>query len=66
MGLVTKRKGKGKRGDGAGSFMDTYRSIRKPMPPPEQVLADKRRRMKDEDARREIEEADERADRRDD
>jgi hypothetical protein len=30
------------------------------MPPPEQVVPDRRRRMGDEDARREIEEADRR------
>jgi hypothetical protein len=52
---VTKRKKR--RDDGVGSFLDAYRRIRKPMPPPEQVLADRRRRMADDDARREIEEA---------
>jgi hypothetical protein len=49
-----------KRKDGAGSFLDAYRRIRKPMPPPEQVLADRRRRARDEAARREMEEASER------
>lgn len=33
-----------------------YRCIRKPMPPPEKVIADRRRRLEEEDARREIEE----------
>jgi hypothetical protein len=46
----------------AGSFLDAYKRIRKPMPPPEQVLADRRRRTRDEDARREIEEATRRGD----
>jgi hypothetical protein len=43
--------------DGVGSFLDAVKRVRKPMPPPEQVLADRRRRMLEEDARREIEEA---------
>jgi hypothetical protein len=33
-----------------------YRRIRKPMPPPEKVVPDKRRELEDEEARREIEE----------
>ena len=33
-----------------------YRRIRKPMPPPERVVPDKRRELEDEEARREIEE----------
>ena len=33
-----------------------YRRIRKPMPPPEKVVPDKRREIEDEEARREIEE----------
>jgi hypothetical protein len=56
---VTKRK---RTRDGGGSFLETYRRIRKPMPPPEQVLADRRRRMLEEDARREIEEGSRRDD----
>ncbi len=51
---VSKRKGKRK--GGGDSFLDAYRRIRKPMPPPEQILADRRRRIADEDARREIDE----------
>jgi hypothetical protein len=35
----------------------TYRRIRKPMPPPERVIGDKRRRLEEEDSRREIEES---------
>lgn len=35
-----------------------YRRIRKPMPPPEKVFEDKRRRLDDEEARRQIEERD--------
>jgi hypothetical protein len=34
-----------------------YRRIRKPMPPPEKVIGDRRRDMHDEDARREIDDA---------
>jgi hypothetical protein len=49
---VTKRKG----GRGGESFLDTYRRIRKPMPPPEKVNRDRRRELEDEAARREIEE----------
>jgi len=33
-----------------------YRRIRKPMPPPEKVVPDKRRELDEEEARREIEE----------
>jgi hypothetical protein len=32
----------------------TYRRIRKPMPPPERVIGDKRRKLEEEDSRREI------------
>jgi len=35
---------------------DLYRRIRKPMPPPERIVPDKRRELEDEEARREIEE----------
>jgi hypothetical protein len=34
-----------------------YRKIRKPMPPPEKVIGDRRRELGDEDARRQIDEA---------
>jgi len=33
-----------------------YRRIRKPMPPPEKVIADKRRQLEEEQARREVQE----------
>jgi hypothetical protein len=33
-----------------------YRRIRKPMPPPEKVIGDRRRKLDEEEARREIEE----------
>ena len=39
-----------------GGLLRAYRRIRKPMPPPEKVIADKRRRLVDEEARREMEE----------
>jgi hypothetical protein len=53
---------KRKRKQGAGSFLDAYRRIRKPVPPPERVEADRRSRVREEDARREIEEASRRDD----
>jgi hypothetical protein len=37
-------------------FLETYRSIRKPMPPPEKVMKDRRRKQEKDRARREIEE----------
>jgi len=40
----------------AGGFLQAYRRIRKPMPPPERVIEDRRRRLEDERARREMEE----------
>jgi hypothetical protein len=43
-----------KRASGDG-FVETYKRIRKPMPPPERVIADRRRRVSDDEARREIE-----------
>ena len=33
-----------------------YRRIRKPMPPPERIVPDKRRELEEDEARREIEE----------
>jgi hypothetical protein len=42
-----------------------YRSIRKPMPPPERVIRDRRRDLDDEDARREIDDATRRREERD-
>jgi hypothetical protein len=35
--------------------LEAYRRIRKPMPPPERVLPDKRRKAKERAARREME-----------
>jgi hypothetical protein len=46
---------KKKRAKGTG-FLETYRSIRKPMPPPEKVMKDRRRKQEQDRARREIEE----------
>jgi len=51
---VAKAKKK-KRPKGTG-FLETYRLIRKPMPPPEKVMKDRRRMQEEERARREIEE----------
>jgi hypothetical protein len=46
---------KKKRSKGAG-FLETYRSIRKPMPPPQKVMNDRRRKDEEDRARREVEE----------
>jgi hypothetical protein len=43
--------------------LSTYRRIRKPMPPPEQVIADKRRKLEEDEWRREIEDGRREADR---
>jgi hypothetical protein len=37
-------------------LLAVYRRIRKPMPPPERIVPDKRRELDEEEARREIEE----------
>jgi hypothetical protein len=36
--------------------LSAYRRIRKPMPPPEKVIADKRRKLQEEEAERETRE----------
>jgi hypothetical protein len=45
-----------KQRDKPGDPLVAYRRIRKPMPPPEKVIEDKRRRLEEDEARREIEE----------
>jgi hypothetical protein len=50
---VAGRKKRSKRRDDP---LEAYRRIRKPMPPPEQVIRDRRRELEAEEARREIEE----------
>ena len=50
--VVSKRK-RSKRDDDP---LGVYRRSRKPMPPPERIVPDKRRELEDEEARREIEE----------
>jgi hypothetical protein len=50
---VGERKKRSKRRDDP---LDAYRRIRKPMPPPEQVIRDRRRELEEEEARREMEE----------
>src|SRR5256885_160578 len=52
-GAGPKRRGR----RGPGDPLEPYRRIRKPMPPPEHVLPDRRREAEDEDAERQIEEA---------
>ena len=42
--------------DKAHDPLAAYRRIRKPMPPPEKVIEDKRRKLDEDDARRELEE----------
>jgi len=34
--------------------LEAYRRIRKPMPPPEQVIPDKRRKLEEEEGKREL------------
>jgi hypothetical protein len=53
IGNVASRKKKRSREDP----LATYRRIRKPMPPPEKVIRDRRRELEDEQARREIDDA---------
>jgi hypothetical protein len=48
--------GKKKRTKRDADPLAVYRRIRKPMPPPERMVPDKRRELEDEEARREIEE----------
>jgi hypothetical protein len=48
--------GKKKRTKRDADPLAAYRRIRKPMPPPERIVPDKRRELEDEEARREIEE----------
>ncbi|HEU5224810.1 MAG TPA: hypothetical protein VFV29_03320 [Actinomycetota bacterium] len=48
--------GKRKRTKRDADPLAAYRRIRKPMPPPERIVPDKRRELEDEEARREIEE----------
>lgn len=45
-----------KRKKPADDALEPYRKVRKPMPPPEKVIADKRRKAKDREAHREMEE----------
>jgi hypothetical protein len=44
--------------------LDVYKSIRKPMPPPEQVIPDKRREKAEREAEREAREAEGRTEKR--
>jgi hypothetical protein len=41
-----------KRGKGVDDPLEAYRRIRKPMPPPERVMPDKRRKMAEREAER--------------
>jgi hypothetical protein len=47
---------KGKRAKREADPLAVYRRIRKPMPPPERIVPDKRRELEEDEARREIEE----------
>jgi hypothetical protein len=51
-GVVSKRKRSKRETDP----LAVYRRIRKPMPPPERIVPDKRRELDEDEARREIEE----------
>ena len=50
--MTTKRK----RAKREADPLAAYRGIRKPMPPPERIVPDKRRELDQDEARREIEE----------
>ena len=50
--MVSKRKRSRREADP----LALYRRIRKPMPPPERIVPDKRRELDEDEARREIEE----------
>ncbi len=52
-GVVTRRKKRAR----ALDPLAAYRKIRKPMPPPEKVMRDRRRELEDEQARREVDAA---------
>jgi hypothetical protein len=45
-----------KRRDGPNDPLEAYRRIRKPMPPPERVIPDRRREIEERRARKESEE----------
>jgi hypothetical protein len=49
--VATPRKRKG--GRGPADPLEAYKRIRKPMPPPEQVMPDKRRKVQEREMRRE-------------
>ena len=51
-GVTSKRK----RAKREADPLAVYRRIRKPMPPPERIVPDKRRELEEDEARREIEE----------
>jgi hypothetical protein len=53
MPVVGKRR---KRPDKEGDPLAAYRRIRKPMPPPEKVIRDRRKELDEEEARREMDE----------
>lgn len=47
---------RGKKARKTDDPLESYRRIRKPMPPPEKVVPDKRRKLEEEEARRELRE----------
>jgi hypothetical protein len=55
-GAIIQEMAKRKKPPKAGGFLEAYKRIRKPMPPPEKVIGDKRRALEEEQTRREIEE----------
>ena len=52
--MVPERKKRSKRR--ADDPLDPYKRIRRPMPPPDRVIPDRRRELEEERARREMEE----------
>jgi hypothetical protein len=55
LSLVSPRK---RRRKATADPLDAYRRIRKPMPPPERVIPDKRRKVEEREAERELREED--------
>jgi hypothetical protein len=52
--------GRARRRRGSRDPLEPYRKIRKPMPPPERVEPDKRRKLAEQEAAREAEDAEKR------
>ena len=54
--MTPRGKRRPKSGDG-NDWLSAYRRVRKPMPPPERVIPDKRRKVEAQEAERELRES---------